>query len=159
MVNVNSGNLFFFHVLSSSLKNGVKSFYYAHCPERAIPGKTLFEMVNNHRLIGCINEDSIKKVKKIYDSFVKGKIYVTNPETAEFPTSVKSPPSKEAAAAPNRELPAAAPKGAPIPQLVTPAASPPVIAPAPLAADTIIFYFGVRKRPNGSYKFTGLFRT
>ncbi len=71
-------------VLPILRKDEKKSFYYAHCPERAIPGKTLYEMVYNHRVIGCINEISIKKVKKIYASFVKGKIYVTNPETAEF---------------------------------------------------------------------------
>ena len=64
--------------------NGRKSFYYAHCPERAIPGKTLYEMVYNDRIIGGLDDESAKKVKKLYSSFVKGNIYVTDPKTAEF---------------------------------------------------------------------------
>ena len=65
-------------------KNGVKSFYYAHCPERAIPGKTLYEMVNNSRILGGLDEESVRKVKELYASFVKGDIYVTDHKTAEF---------------------------------------------------------------------------
>ncbi len=65
-------------------KNGVNSFYYAHCPERAIPGKTLYEMINNSRILGGLDEESVRKVKELYASFVKGDIYVTDHKTAEF---------------------------------------------------------------------------
>ena len=36
-------------------KSGLKvsdDFYLAHCPERAVPGNTIYEMVNNDRIIG-----------------------------------------------------------------------------------------------------------
>jgi UDP-N-acetyl-D-mannosaminuronic acid dehydrogenase len=65
-------------------KNMKKYFYYAHCPERAIPGKTLHEMLFNDRIIGGLNEESAKKTKQLYSSFVKGNIYTTDTKTAEF---------------------------------------------------------------------------
>lgn len=67
------------------LKNSCPSgFYYAHCPERAIPGKTINEMVSNDRIIGAINEESYTKAKEIYASFVKGKIFKSDIKTSEF---------------------------------------------------------------------------
>lgn len=61
-----------------------KSFYYAHCPERAIPGKTIDEMIFNDRILGGLNKESEERVKELYSSFVKGNIYTTNVKTAEF---------------------------------------------------------------------------
>ncbi len=61
-----------------------KDFYLAHCPERAIPGNTLYEMVNNDRIIGGIDEISTTMTKELYSGFVKGKIYTTDITTAEF---------------------------------------------------------------------------
>jgi len=54
-----------------------------HCPERAIPGQTLFELVNNDRIIGASNENAQNKVKRIYQSFVKGEVFLTDLTTAE----------------------------------------------------------------------------
>ncbi|MEW6990629.1 non-hydrolyzing UDP-N-acetylglucosamine 2-epimerase [Colwelliaceae bacterium 6441] len=54
-----------------------------HCPERAIPGQTLFELVNNDRIIGASNEQAQQKVKRIYQSFVKGEVFLTDLTTAE----------------------------------------------------------------------------
>lgn len=65
-------------------ENGVKNIYFAHCPERAIPGKTLHEMVYNDRIIGALNPESAEKVKTLYSSFVKGNIFITDIKTAEF---------------------------------------------------------------------------
>ncbi|VVB59213.1 UDP-N-acetyl-D-mannosamine dehydrogenase [uncultured archaeon] len=65
-------------------KNMKKYFYYAHCPERAIPGKTLTEMVFNDRIIGGLDVKSAKLTQHLYSSFVKGTIYITNTKTAEF---------------------------------------------------------------------------
>ncbi|MHA1410928.1 MAG: nucleotide sugar dehydrogenase [Candidatus Odinarchaeia archaeon] len=56
----------------------------AYCPERAIPGNTLYEMVNNDRIIGCNNDVAGKAALDIYSRFVKGKIYLTNLRTAEM---------------------------------------------------------------------------
>jgi len=59
-------------------------FHYSHCPERAIPGKTLFEMQNNDRIIGGLNLRSIERTVGLYSSFVKGQMYTTDVTTAEF---------------------------------------------------------------------------
>ncbi|MCK5183339.1 MAG: nucleotide sugar dehydrogenase, partial [Candidatus Heimdallarchaeota archaeon] len=68
----------------SKLKAGI-DFYIIHCPERAIPGKTIFEMINNHRVIGGFTEEGAKAAKKLYSSFVDSKkIYCTNLRTAEI---------------------------------------------------------------------------
>ncbi len=66
----------------SGLKVG-KDYLLSHCPERAIPGNTMHELVNNDRIIGGINGESKKITKKIYSSFVKGDIYLTDTTTAE----------------------------------------------------------------------------
>lgn len=67
-------------------KSGLKAgeFLYAHCPERAIPGKTLYEMEHNDRIIGGIDEKSSEFTKEIYSSYVKGTLHVTDTNTAEF---------------------------------------------------------------------------
>jgi UDP-N-acetylglucosamine 2-epimerase (non-hydrolysing) len=54
-----------------------------HCPERAIPGETLNELVNNDRIIGASSEVAQQKVKNIYQSFVNGEIFLTDLTTAE----------------------------------------------------------------------------
>jgi UDP-N-acetylglucosamine 2-epimerase (non-hydrolysing) len=54
-----------------------------HCPERAIPGQTLHELVHNDRIIGASNEVAQQKVKAIYQSFVKGEVFLTDLTTAE----------------------------------------------------------------------------
>ena len=58
--------------------------YLSHAPERAIPGKTLREMIKNDRIIGGIDKKSTNLTKEIYLSFVKGKIHLTDATTAEF---------------------------------------------------------------------------
>ena len=67
----------------SGLKAG-EDFYVVHCPERAIPGKTIYEIVHNDRIIGGITPESAEVAKKLYASFVKGNIYLTDATTAEF---------------------------------------------------------------------------
>ncbi len=60
-----------------------KKINLAYCPERAIPGNTLFEMQNNYRIIGGINPSSSLKAKKIYKLFCK-KSLITNSIEAEI---------------------------------------------------------------------------
>ncbi|PIN66886.1 MAG: UDP-N-acetyl-D-mannosamine dehydrogenase [Candidatus Altarchaeum sp. CG12_big_fil_rev_8_21_14_0_65_33_22] len=62
----------------------IKDVYVAHCPERVIPGNMLKEFINNDRIIGGINKESSQKAKEIYESFVKGNIYLTDATTAEM---------------------------------------------------------------------------
>ena len=54
-----------------------------HCPERAIPGQTLHELVHNDRIIGASTNTAQLKVKAIYQSFVDGEIFLTDLTTAE----------------------------------------------------------------------------
>lgn len=67
-------------------KSGLRAgeFHFAYCPERAIPGRTLYEMVHNDRIIGGIDRTSAEIAGEVYSSFVKGSIYLTNVRTAEF---------------------------------------------------------------------------
>jgi UDP-N-acetyl-D-mannosaminuronic acid dehydrogenase len=59
-------------------------YYLAFCPERVLPGKIIFELINNDRVIGGIDSKSAEYAKGIYSSFVKGKMYLTDLETSEF---------------------------------------------------------------------------
>ncbi|MFT6247881.1 MAG: UDP-N-acetylglucosamine 2-epimerase (non-hydrolyzing) [Cognaticolwellia sp.] len=54
-----------------------------HCPERAIPGQTLYELVHNDRIIGASSAKAQQKVKAIYQSFVEGEVFLTDLTTAE----------------------------------------------------------------------------
>ena len=60
-----------------------KNINLAYCPERAIPGKTIYEMQNNFRIIGGINLTSSLQAKKIY-KLVSKKIIITNSIEAEI---------------------------------------------------------------------------
>jgi len=66
----------------SGLKAG-RDFLIAHCPERAIPGNTIYELKNNDRIIGGINVQACNAAKKLYLSFCKGKIYLSDLTTTE----------------------------------------------------------------------------
>jgi len=67
----------------SKLKIGEEVFI-AHCPERVLPGQIMREVVENDRVIGGINQESSLKAKELYESFTKGKIFLTNATTAEM---------------------------------------------------------------------------
>lgn len=64
------------------IKKWKVKFKFAHCTERAIPGNTIKEMVNNDRVIGGIDKESSLAAKKIYSKFSKGNIYLTDTITA-----------------------------------------------------------------------------
>jgi len=66
--------------------NGLQlgDFYLAHSPERAIPGDTINEMINNDRIIGGYDERSRELAKEMYSGFVEGEIYLTGLKTAEL---------------------------------------------------------------------------
>ena len=67
----------------SGLKIG-EELYVGYCPERVLPGQILFELVNNNRIIGGINRKSAEKIKDLYQTFVRGEIYLTDTITAEM---------------------------------------------------------------------------
>jgi len=70
-------------ILLKGKKKGTR-IYISHAPERAIPGKTISEMVGNDRAIGGVNPESTALTVEIYSSFVKGKIHPTDATTAEL---------------------------------------------------------------------------
>lgn len=60
------------------------NIYVAYCPERVLPGRIIYELENNDRIIGGIDDESTKKAADFYSLFVKGNLYGTNSKTAEM---------------------------------------------------------------------------
>lgn len=60
------------------------SINIAYCPERVLPGNILYEMVNNDRIVGGINQESTKQAASLYSSICKGRVYETDAKTAEL---------------------------------------------------------------------------
>ncbi|MCZ2101945.1 MAG: UDP-N-acetyl-D-mannosamine dehydrogenase [Chitinophagales bacterium] len=60
------------------------SIFMAYCPERVLPGNVMYELVNNDRVIGGINDVSTQKAVDFYSRFVKGELHRTNARTAEM---------------------------------------------------------------------------
>ena len=55
-----------------------------HCPERILPGNVFEEIVKNDRVIGSLSGEARERAKSIYETFVKGKIFLTDDVTAEL---------------------------------------------------------------------------
>lgn len=62
----------------------VSKVYFAHAPERVIPGRALIEMVENDRIIGGMTPEATVAVKALYATFVKGELLETTSRTAEM---------------------------------------------------------------------------
>lgn len=58
--------------------------HYAFCPERAIPGNTLYELIHNDRVVGGVNEASTEKAVAFYSTFIKGAILPADDKVAEM---------------------------------------------------------------------------
>ena len=61
-----------------------KNLYFAHCPERVLPGKIVEELPHNDRIIGGIDAESTKKTVEFYGHFVTGALLSTDARTAEM---------------------------------------------------------------------------
>ena len=61
-----------------------KDVHLVHAPERIIPGNMIYELENNSRTIGADEREIGEKIKKLYSSFCKGDIVVTDIKTAEM---------------------------------------------------------------------------
>ncbi|MDO5294686.1 MAG: nucleotide sugar dehydrogenase [bacterium] len=61
-----------------------KTLYLAHCPERVLPGRILYEMRYNNRIVGGITKQCTEHAAKVYETFVEGKIIKTDAKTAEI---------------------------------------------------------------------------
>lgn len=70
-------------ILKEKAERTGKKIHFAYVSEKAIPGNTLHEMINNDRIIGAADEESGRIAKDIYSSFVEGEIILTSCKTAE----------------------------------------------------------------------------
>ena len=61
-----------------------EAIYIAYCPERVLPGNVMYELVENDRVIGGVDEPSTQKAISFYRKYVKGKLHGTNARTAEM---------------------------------------------------------------------------
>ena len=61
-----------------------KDFYLAFVPERLMEGKAITEEKNLPKVIGCYNDISFEKTKKLFEKVGGEIIRVSNPRTAEF---------------------------------------------------------------------------
>lgn len=62
----------------------VDKVLFAFCPERAIPGNTLHEMVHNDRYVGGLTAEATEAALTLYKTFVKGELIATTAATAEM---------------------------------------------------------------------------
>ncbi len=63
------------------LKNKI---WIAYCPERVLPGHVIYELQQNDRVIGGIDEASTEAAVRFYSRFVNGNLHRTNSRTAEM---------------------------------------------------------------------------
>ncbi len=71
-------------ILSEAGHDVGEDVFVAHCPERVLPGRILFELVANDRVIGGINQASTDAAVEFYSSFVRGAVIPTDARTAEM---------------------------------------------------------------------------
>ncbi|MGY8866884.1 MAG: UDP-N-acetyl-D-mannosamine dehydrogenase [Methylophagaceae bacterium] len=62
----------------------VSKIHIAYCPERVLPGNVMFELVNNDRVIGGINNSSTDAAVEFYSKIVDGQLHKTTARTAEM---------------------------------------------------------------------------
>lgn len=67
-----------------------KDIHIVHAPERIIPGNMIYELENNSRTIGADDKSVGEKVKKLYESFCKGDIVLTDIRSAEMSKVVEN---------------------------------------------------------------------
>lgn len=62
-----------------------EEFGLAHCPETVLPGNVIAELRENDRIVGGVDEYSSASARRLYESFVEGRIRtVSDPTVAEF---------------------------------------------------------------------------
>ena len=69
---------------SESETAGDNTIYFAHCPERILPGQAIEELKTNDRIIGGQSEEATRRATAIYASFCKGELLATDDVTAEM---------------------------------------------------------------------------
>ena len=64
--------------------DGKPVLYFAHCPERILPGYAMEELRTNDRIIGGQTAEATRRATEIYATFCKGELLATNDVTAEM---------------------------------------------------------------------------
>ena len=63
---------------------GKPVIYFAHCPERILPGKAMEELRTNDCIIGGQTEEATKRATAVYATFCNAELLPTNDVTAEM---------------------------------------------------------------------------
>jgi UDP-N-acetyl-D-mannosaminuronic acid dehydrogenase len=66
------------------LEIGTADIRVAHCPERVLPGKILYEVVHNARVIGGITPECANAALNLYQIISRAECHITNARTAEL---------------------------------------------------------------------------
>lgn len=67
-----------------------KDINLVHAPERIIPGNMVYELLHNNRTIGADDRNIGEKIRRVYSTFCKGNIIVTDIKTAEMTKVVEN---------------------------------------------------------------------
>ncbi|MCT2359947.1 UDP-N-acetyl-D-mannosamine dehydrogenase [Brevibacterium casei] len=68
-----------------TLKPGTsQSIYFAHCPERVLPGRIMIELRTNDRIVGTLNGNAGERARDLYQLFCEGEFLMTDARTAEL---------------------------------------------------------------------------
>lgn len=69
--------------LSVDGSDGRPVVYFAHCPERVLPGRIMVELVTNDRIVGGLTPEAAQRARDLYQVFCQGEILLTDAVTAE----------------------------------------------------------------------------
>lgn len=61
-----------------------ENIFFAHCPERVIPGNLVYEFFNNDRIVGGLTPKATEKAVNFYRAFVRGEVLETDAKSAEL---------------------------------------------------------------------------
>ena len=77
-------------IVSKKTGKPIADFFFAHCPERVLPGRTMEELVSNDRIIGGLTPEAAQKARDLYSIFAQGEIMLTGARTAELTKLVEN---------------------------------------------------------------------
>ncbi|WP_339394097.1 UDP-N-acetyl-D-mannosamine dehydrogenase [Brevibacterium metallidurans] len=61
-----------------------QTIYFAHCPERVLPGRIMIELRTNDRIVGTLNGNAGERARDLYQLFCEGEFLMTDARTAEL---------------------------------------------------------------------------
>lgn len=70
--------------------NKPNSVYFAHCPERVLPGRIVEELRTNDRIVGSMNGNAGERARDLYKLFCEGEFLMTDAKTAELSKLVEN---------------------------------------------------------------------